>query len=89
MWARYKTTGDEPTSRSFHGAGIIGSTMVIFGGQSQTGVFLNDVCCLNIKTKDWTRPVVHGKPPCPRILFSFVPVFHPKIEIKGKPSNSP
>jgi N-acetylneuraminic acid mutarotase len=53
IWETAMTKGEHPVPRRFHGASVIGHTMVIFGGQDSNGNLLNDVSCFDLETYFW------------------------------------
>ena len=79
VWSSQMPTGTHPDSRRFHGANIIGNTMIIYGGKDAYDQILSDVVCIQINTHGmaWLRPKLAGKSPGPLCLFSMTPVFHP------------
>jgi hypothetical protein len=48
-WQTFKPIGRGPEARRCHGAGIVGNTMLVFGGISSTSNLLNDVYGLNLQ----------------------------------------
>ncbi|XP_074571202.1 uncharacterized protein LOC141827779 [Curcuma longa] len=55
-WRALPTYGNKPTPRSHHAAVVIGSKMVVVGGDSGHGL-LDDTLVLNLETLTWTASV--------------------------------
>ncbi|KAL6623333.1 hypothetical protein ACP70R_033212 [Stipagrostis hirtigluma subsp. patula] len=62
-WAVLSTEGDKPIPRFYHAAAIVGSKMVVFGGDSGHHL-LDDTKILNLEKLTWnsTAPKVHPSP---------------------------
>lgn len=61
-----------------HGATIIGSSMVIFGGYQHRGLehskYSNDIWCLNLKTFEWSVPTISDKCKKPQARYGHVQI---------------
>ncbi len=67
FWSRPTCRGTAPNPRSNHSAALISPTlMLVFGGCSAAGAFMNDVHVLDIATFTWHQPGVVGPAPAAR-----------------------
>ena len=67
FWSRRTCRGTAPTPRSNHSAALISPTlMLVFGGCTAAGAFMNDVHILDIATFTWHQPGVVGPAPAAR-----------------------
>eukprot|EP00742_Colponemidia_sp_Colp-10_P002439 GILJ01002600.1.p1 GENE.GILJ01002600.1~~GILJ01002600.1.p1 ORF type:complete len:539 (-),score=75.68 GILJ01002600.1:179-1672(-) len=62
--------GKAPQGRLQHCAAIMGSELLVFGGEPDNTHQLNDIHIFNLDSQFWTTPVVKGPPPCPRVATS-------------------
>ncbi|KQJ86454.1 acyl-CoA-binding domain-containing protein 6 [Brachypodium distachyon] len=60
-WAVLSTEGDKPNPRFAHAAAIVGSKMVVFGGDSGHG-FLDDTKILNLEKLQWDSAAPKVRP---------------------------
>ncbi|CAO2836704.1 unnamed protein product [Amaranthus hypochondriacus] len=65
-WSILKTYGKPPVSRGGHSVTLVGSTLVIFGGQNANRTLLNDLHLLDLETMTWDEFDAVGVPPSPR-----------------------
>ncbi|KNA05308.1 hypothetical protein SOVF_191650 [Spinacia oleracea] len=65
-WSILKTYGKSPISRGGHSVTVVGSTLVIFGGQNASRTLLNDLHLLDLETMTWDEFDALGAPPSPR-----------------------
>ena len=67
FWSRPACRGTAPNPRANHSAALISATlMLVFGGCSAAGAFMNDVHILDIATFTWHQPGVVGPAPSAR-----------------------
>ncbi|KAI4369396.1 hypothetical protein MLD38_017838 [Melastoma candidum] len=66
IWSTVKTYGKPPVSRGGQSATLVGSTLVIFGGQDAKRALLNDLHILDLETMTWDEFDAVGVPPSPR-----------------------
>ncbi|GAB4835811.1 acyl-CoA-binding domain-containing protein 4 [Ancistrocladus abbreviatus] len=65
-WSTLKTYGKPPVSRGGQSVTIVGSSLVIFGGQDANRSLLNDLHLLDLETMTWDEIDAVGVPPSPR-----------------------
>ncbi|XP_074312254.1 acyl-CoA-binding domain-containing protein 4-like isoform X1 [Silene latifolia] len=65
-WEILKTYGKPPVSRGGHSVTLVGSSLVIFGGQNANRSLLNDLHLLDLETMTWDEFEAAGVPPSPR-----------------------
>ncbi|KAL7259527.1 hypothetical protein ACSBR1_005423 [Camellia fascicularis] len=65
-WSTLKTYGKPPVSRGGQSVTLVGSTLVIFGGQDAKRSLLNDLHILDLETMTWDEFDAVGVPPSPR-----------------------
>ncbi|KAL4351498.1 hypothetical protein GQ457_06G020870 [Hibiscus cannabinus] len=65
-WSILKTYGKAPVSRGGQSVTLVGSTLVIFGGQDAKRTLLNDLHILDLETMTWDDFDAVGVPPSPR-----------------------
>lgn len=65
-WSDLKTYGKPPVSRGGQSVTMVGSTLVIFGGQDAKRSLLNDLHILDLETMTWDELDAVGVPPSPR-----------------------
>nr|XP_009802411.1 PREDICTED: acyl-CoA-binding domain-containing protein 4-like isoform X2 [Nicotiana sylvestris] len=65
-WSTLKTYGKTPVSRGGHSVTLVGTSLVIFGGQDANRSLLNDLHILNLETMAWDEVDTLGMPPSPR-----------------------
>ncbi|CAI9769014.1 unnamed protein product [Fraxinus pennsylvanica] len=65
-WSTLKTYGKPPVSRGGQSVTLVGSTLVIFGGQDAKRSHLNDLHILDLETMTWDEMDTLGVPPSPR-----------------------
>ncbi|MED6120144.1 acyl-CoA-binding domain-containing protein 4 [Stylosanthes scabra] len=65
-WSTLKTSGKAPVSRGGQTANLVGTSLVIFGGQDAKGTLLNDLHILDLETMTWDEIDAIGTPPSPR-----------------------
>ncbi|GMI65357.1 acyl-CoA binding protein 4 [Hibiscus trionum] len=66
LWSILKTYGKGPVSRGGQSVTLVGSTLVIFGGQDANRTLLNDLHILDLETMTWDDFDAVGVPPSPR-----------------------
>ncbi|XVE63044.1 hypothetical protein DITRI_Ditri06bG0168100 [Diplodiscus trichospermus] len=65
-WSVLKTYGKAPVSRGGQSVTLVGTTLVIFGGQDAKRTLLNDLHILDLETMTWDEIDAVGVPPSPR-----------------------
>ncbi|KAJ7977955.1 acyl-CoA-binding domain-containing protein 4 [Quillaja saponaria] len=65
-WSTLKTYGKPPVSRGGQSVTLVGTSLVIFGGQDAKRSLLNDLHILDLETKTWDEIDAVGVPPSPR-----------------------
>ncbi|KAK1401719.1 ACB domain-containing protein [Heracleum sosnowskyi] len=65
-WSALKTYGKPPVSRGGQSATLVGTSVVIFGGQDAKRSLLNDLHILDLETLTWDEIETLGVPPSPR-----------------------
>ncbi|MBA0751951.1 hypothetical protein Gogos_000837, partial [Gossypium gossypioides] len=65
-WSVLNTYGKAPVSRAGQSVTLVGTTLVIFGGQDAKRTLLNDLHILNLETMTWNEIDAVGAPPSPR-----------------------
>ncbi|XP_022742190.1 acyl-CoA-binding domain-containing protein 4-like isoform X2 [Durio zibethinus] len=65
-WSMLKTYGKAPVSRGGQSVTLVGTTLVIFGGQDAKRTLLNDLHILDLETMTWDEIDAVGVPPSPR-----------------------
>ncbi|KAJ4846293.1 acyl-CoA-binding domain-containing protein 4 [Turnera subulata] len=65
-WSVLKTYGKPPVSRGGQSVTLVGTTLVIFGGQDAKRTLLNDLHVLDLETMTWDEIDAVGVPPSPR-----------------------
>ncbi|XP_061348426.1 acyl-CoA-binding domain-containing protein 4-like isoform X3 [Gastrolobium bilobum] len=65
-WSTLKTFGKAPVSRGGQSVNLVGTSLVIFGGQDAKRTLLNDLHILDLETMTWDEIDALGVPPSPR-----------------------
>ncbi|GLT90254.1 hypothetical protein SLE2022_081970 [Rubroshorea leprosula] len=65
-WSNLKTYGKSPVSRGGQSVTLVGTTLVIFGGQDAKRTLLSDLHILDLETMTWDEVDAVGVPPSPR-----------------------
>ncbi|KAJ4751686.1 Acyl-CoA binding protein [Rhynchospora pubera] len=65
-WSNLRTYGKPPISRGGHSVTLVGSTLVIFGGEDAKRSLLNDLNILDLETMTWDDIDPIGTSPSPR-----------------------
>ncbi|XP_047341084.1 acyl-CoA-binding domain-containing protein 4-like [Impatiens glandulifera] len=65
-WSALKTYGKPPVSRGGQSVTLVGTSLVIFGGQDAKRSLLNDLHILDLETMTWDEMDTLGGPPSPR-----------------------
>ncbi|KAL0384810.1 UNVERIFIED_CONTAM: Acyl-CoA-binding domain-containing protein 4 [Sesamum radiatum] len=65
-WSFLKTYGQPPVSRGGQSVTLVGTTLVIFGGQDAKRSLLNDLHILDLETMTWDEMDTVGVRPSPR-----------------------
>ncbi|RDX86126.1 Acyl-CoA-binding domain-containing protein 4 [Mucuna pruriens] len=65
-WSTLKTYGKPPVSRGGQSVTLVGTSLVIFGGQDAKRTLLNDLHILDLETMTWDEIDAVGVPPSPR-----------------------
>ncbi|KAJ6876765.1 acyl-CoA-binding domain-containing protein 4 [Populus alba x Populus x berolinensis] len=65
-WSTLKTYGKAPVSRGGQSVTLVGTSVVIFGGQDAKRSLLNDLHILDLETMTWDEIDAVGVPPSPR-----------------------
>nr|AFZ62126.1 acyl-CoA binding protein 4 [Vernicia fordii] len=65
-WSTLKTYGKAPVSRGGQSVTLVGTNLVIFGGQDAKRSLLNDLHILDLETMTWDEIDAVGGPPSPR-----------------------
>ncbi|XP_022150763.1 acyl-CoA-binding domain-containing protein 4 isoform X2 [Momordica charantia] len=65
-WSTLKTYGKPPVSRGGQSVTLVGTSLVIFGGQDAKRTLLNDLHILDLETMTWDEIDAVGAPPSPR-----------------------
>ncbi|KAM7478205.1 hypothetical protein LguiA_026418 [Lonicera macranthoides] len=65
-WSTLKTYGKPPVSRGGQSATLVGTSLVIFGGEDAKRSLLNDLHILDLETLTWDEIDAVGLPPSPR-----------------------
>ncbi|XP_031486130.1 acyl-CoA-binding domain-containing protein 6-like isoform X2 [Nymphaea colorata] len=65
-WSFLVTYGTPPVSRGGQSVTVVGSSLVVFGGEDQKRPFLNDLYILDLETMTWDEIDTVGLPPSPR-----------------------
>ncbi|GLT50456.1 hypothetical protein SLA2020_239420 [Shorea laevis] len=65
-WSNLKTYGKPPVSRGGQSVTLVGTSLVIFGGQDAKRTLLNDLHILDLETMTWDEVDAVGVPPSPR-----------------------
>ncbi|KAM7273404.1 hypothetical protein ACFE04_028068 [Oxalis oulophora] len=65
-WSPLKTYGKPPISRGSQSVTLVGTSLVIFGGQDSKRSLLNDLHILDLETMTWDEIDAVGVPPSPR-----------------------
>mmetsp|Transcript_18597 Transcript_18597/g.61081 ORF Transcript_18597/g.61081 Transcript_18597/m.61081 type:complete len:1012 (-) Transcript_18597:1981-5016(-) len=67
VWTSLSSLPDLPAARSHHTlVADGGDNLILFGGQAQLGLLLNDLSVFSVRSQRWKRPVALGQPPAPR-----------------------
>lgn len=66
-WKKLETSGHAPSSRTAHAAASVGKKIFIHGGMSSVGSTLDDVYSLDTDTLKWTKAIIDGPSPAPRL----------------------
>ncbi|KAJ6809830.1 acyl-CoA-binding domain-containing protein 4-like [Iris pallida] len=66
MWSNLRTYGKPPISRGGQSVTLVGTTLVMFGGQDAKRTLLNDLHILDLETMTWDEFDAIGTPPSPR-----------------------
>uniref|UniRef100_A0A0D9W134 ACB domain-containing protein n=1 Tax=Leersia perrieri TaxID=77586 RepID=A0A0D9W134_9ORYZ len=65
-WSIVKTYGKPPVSRGGQSVTLVGTTLVVFGGEDAKRCLLNDLHILDLETMTWDDVDAIGTPPSPR-----------------------
>ncbi|KAI3975257.1 hypothetical protein MKX01_033497 [Papaver californicum] len=65
-WSTLRTYGEPPISRGGQSVTLVGTTIVIFGGEDASRSLLNDLHILDLETMTWDDIDTVGMPPSPR-----------------------
>jgi hypothetical protein len=65
-WSNLKTYGKPPVSRGGQSVTVVGTSLVIFGGEDAKRSLLNDLHILDLETLTWDEIDAVGMPPSPR-----------------------
>ncbi|CAN6468140.1 unnamed protein product [Victoria cruziana] len=65
-WSFLKTYGKPPASRGGQSVTLVGSSLVMFGGEDHKRSLLNDLHILDLETMTWDEVDAVGIPPSPR-----------------------
>jgi hypothetical protein len=65
-WSIVKTYGKPPVSRGGQTVTLVGTTLVLFGGEDAKRCLLNDLHILDLETMTWDDVDAIGTPPSPR-----------------------
>ncbi|KAK7277946.1 hypothetical protein RJT34_22966 [Clitoria ternatea] len=65
-WSTLKTYGKSPVSRGGQSVTLVGTSLVIFGGQDAKRTLLNDLHILDLESMTWDEIDAVGVPPSPR-----------------------
>uniref|UniRef100_A0A453ME13 ACB domain-containing protein n=1 Tax=Aegilops tauschii subsp. strangulata TaxID=200361 RepID=A0A453ME13_AEGTS len=65
-WSIVKTYGKPPVSRGGQSVTLVGTTLVVFGGEDAKRCLLNDLHILDLETMTWDDVDAIGTPPAPR-----------------------
>lgn len=65
-WRTVSTTGTQPLARRGHTATVLGFSMFVYGGVDPTGLYLDSVYVLDLRSFRWSRPHAIGVPAPPR-----------------------
>ncbi|KAJ3669277.1 hypothetical protein LUZ60_011227 [Juncus effusus] len=65
-WSNLRTYGAPPISRGGQSVTVVGSTLVIFGGEDAKRTLLNDLHILDLESMTWDDIDTIGTPPSPR-----------------------
>ncbi|KAM7482151.1 hypothetical protein LguiB_006734 [Lonicera macranthoides] len=65
-WSTLKTHGKPPVSRGGQSVTLVGTRLVVFGGEDAKGSLLNDLHILDLETLTWGEIDTSGLPPFPR-----------------------
>ncbi|CAL0311220.1 unnamed protein product [Lupinus luteus] len=65
-WSDLKIYGKAPVSRGGQSVNLVGSSLVVFGGQDAKRTLLNDLHILDLETMTWDEIDAIGVPPSPR-----------------------
>lgn len=65
-WSTLKTYGKPPVSRGGQSVTLVGTSLVIFGGEDAKRSLLNDLHILDLETMTWDEVDAVGVPPSPR-----------------------
>ncbi|XP_038988699.1 acyl-CoA-binding domain-containing protein 6 isoform X2 [Phoenix dactylifera] len=66
MWSNIETQGKAPVSRGGQSATLVGTRLVMFGGENAKRSLLNDLHILDLETMTWNEVDYIGTPPSPR-----------------------
>ncbi|KAK6911566.1 Kelch repeat type 1 [Dillenia turbinata] len=65
-WSNLRTYGKPPVSRGGQSVTLVGTSLVIFGGEDAKRSLLNDLHILDLETMTWDEIDTVGVPPSPR-----------------------
>ncbi|CAL4927976.1 unnamed protein product [Urochloa decumbens] len=65
-WSNVRTYGKSPVSRRGQTVTLVGTTLVLFGGEDAKRCLLNDLHILDLETMTWDDVDAIGTPPSPR-----------------------
>ena len=60
--------------RCDHGSCVVGSRMYVSGGSGGENVWYSDLYYLDLRTLEWTKVEMEGKPPQPRDYLTLSPL---------------
>jgi len=79
-WCEIKPKVNTPNlTRYCHAAEIYKTQLIIMGGIGEDGGRRNDVKVLDLETRDWIDPQIHGQLPVPRRYRLFLLLWHVSI----------
>ncbi|KAM7268008.1 hypothetical protein ACFE04_010174 [Oxalis oulophora] len=65
-----ETSGKVPVARGGHSVTLVGSRLIVFGGEDKNRKLLNDIHALDLETKTWEVLETTQTPPAPRFDHS-------------------
>nr|XP_043631947.1 acyl-CoA-binding domain-containing protein 4-like [Erigeron canadensis] len=74
LYGVMEATGTVPVARSGQSVSVVGSKLIMFGGEDKHRKLLNDVHILDLETMNWSIPETIQIPPAPR--FDHIATVH-------------